>query len=105
MLANGTRDLTTANPQPVLATTRWSVVLTAQHRPPPESAAALETLCRASWHPLYAYVRCCGHSPHDAQDLPQESLCRLLEKRWLDSTDPEKGRARGSAKHGGPEQL
>src|SRR2546422_7781192 len=74
--------------------TRWSVVLDATHRHSPASAAALETLCRAYWYPLYAFVRRCGQSPHDAQDLTQEFFCRLLEKHWLDSADREKGRLR-----------
>lgn len=74
--------------------TRWSVVLRARQPESPESAAALEALCRAYWYPLYAYVRRCGQSPADAQDLTQEFFCRLLEKRWLDSADREKGRLR-----------
>src|SRR6185436_13455584 len=44
--------------------------------------------------PLYAYVRRCGQSPHDAQDLTQEFFRHLLEKGWLDSADPDKGRLR-----------
>jgi RNA polymerase sigma-70 factor (ECF subfamily) len=68
--------------------------LTATRKDAPESAAALESLCRAYWYPLYAYVRRCGQSPHDAQDLTQEFFCRLLEKRWLDSADREKGKLR-----------
>src|SRR5947207_15903110 len=74
--------------------TRWSVVLDATHRHSPASAAALEAICRAYWYPLYAYVRRCGQSPHDAQDLTQEFFSRLLEKRWLDAADREKGRLR-----------
>ncbi|MGO8765401.1 MAG: RNA polymerase sigma factor [Limisphaerales bacterium] len=74
--------------------TRWSVVLAATRTPSPESAAALETICRAYWYPLYAYVRRCGRSPHDAQDLTQEFFCRLLQKNWLDSADRQKGRLR-----------
>ena len=73
--------------------TRWSVVL-ATRQPTPESAAALETICQAYWYPLYAYVRRCGKSPPDAQDLTQEFFCRLLEKRWLDAADREKGKLR-----------
>lgn len=73
--------------------TRWSVVLAAR-RQTAESAAALDTLCRAYWYPLYAYVRRTGRSPHDAQDLTQEFFRRLLEKRWLDSADRGKGRLR-----------
>ena len=74
--------------------TRWSAVLAATQRPSPESAAALEALCRAYWYPLYAYVRRCGPSHHDAQDLTQEFFRRLLEKRWLDSVERGKGRLR-----------
>ncbi len=74
--------------------TRWSVVLAATQGQSPESAAALEAICRAYWHPLYAYVRRCGQSPHDAQDLTQDFFYRLLEKRWLDSADPGKGKLR-----------
>jgi RNA polymerase sigma-70 factor (ECF subfamily) len=74
--------------------TRWSVVLAATQPDAPESTAALEAICRAYWYPLYAYVRRGGKSPHDAQDLTQEFFCRLLEKRWLDSADQEKGRLR-----------
>jgi RNA polymerase sigma-70 factor (ECF subfamily) len=54
----------------------------------------LEVLCRAYWYPLYAYIRRQGRSPHDAQDLTQEFFCRLLEKRWLDAADREKGKLR-----------
>jgi RNA polymerase sigma-70 factor (ECF subfamily) len=74
--------------------TRWSLVLAASQKDAPASAAALESLCRAYWYPLYAYVRRRGHSPHDAQDLTQEFFRRLLEKRWLDAADPAKGRLR-----------
>jgi RNA polymerase sigma factor (sigma-70 family) len=74
--------------------TRWSVVLSARQQRSPESAAALEALCRAYWHPLYAFVRATGRSPHDAQDLTQEFFARLLSKEWLRLADPQKGRFR-----------
>ena len=74
--------------------TRWSVVLAARQRFSPESAAALEAICKTYWYPLYAYVRRTGRSPHDAQDLTQEFFSRLLEKRWLDAADPHKGKLR-----------
>ena len=74
--------------------TQWTVVLAATRKNTPESAAALEAICRAYWYPLYAYVRRCGQSAHDAQDLTQEFFCRLLDKRWLDTADREKGRLR-----------
>ena len=84
-----------STPSPaIFVTTRWSVVLAAQDKSSPDSAAALETLCRAYWYPLYAFVRQRGHSPHDAQDLTQEFIARLLEKDYLKTAAPEKGRFR-----------
>jgi len=87
------RDSSSEVPR-VFPNTRWSVVLAARQHHSPESTAALEVLCRAYWYPLYAYVRRCGQSPHDSQDLTQEFFCRLLEKRWLDAADREKGKLR-----------
>lgn len=81
-------------PQPLFVTTRWSVVLAAQDKSSPDSAAALETLCRAYWYPLYAYVRGLGRSRHDTEDLTQEFFARLLAKDWLRVVLPEKGRFR-----------
>jgi DNA-directed RNA polymerase specialized sigma24 family protein len=80
--------------QSLFVTTRWSVVLAAQDKSSPDSAAALETLCHAYWYPLYAYVRGSGRSPHDAQDLTQEFFARLLAQDWLRVVLPEKGRFR-----------
>jgi RNA polymerase sigma-70 factor (ECF subfamily) len=86
---------TSASEEPrIFPQTRWSLVLAARRKDAPESAAALESLCGAYWYPLYAYVRRCGQSPHDAQDLTQEFFYRLIEKRWLDSADREKGKLR-----------
>jgi RNA polymerase sigma-70 factor (ECF subfamily) len=80
--------------QPVFVTTRWSVVLAARDPASPDSARALETLCRAYWYPLYAFVRGSGHSPHDAQDLTQSFFAVLLAKDYLRVVTPEKGRFR-----------
>ena len=60
----------------------------------PQSAEALEILCRGYWYPLYAFVRRQGHEVHAAQDLTQEFFSRLLAKNYLDSVDPAKGRFR-----------
>jgi RNA polymerase sigma-70 factor (ECF subfamily) len=80
--------------RPVFVTTHWSVVLTAGHTDTPRAGAALETLCRTYWYPLYSYVRRGGHSPEEAQDLTQEFFARLLARNWVGSADPEKGRFR-----------
>jgi RNA polymerase sigma factor (sigma-70 family) len=75
-------------------TTHWSVVLSARDKASPQSAVALEKLCRAYWYPLYAHVRWLGHSPHDAEDLTQEFFARLLEKNYLEAAEKERGRFR-----------
>ncbi len=75
-------------------TTHWSVVLAAGGDTSPEAKAALETLCRAYWPPLYAFLRRRGHDVHQAQDLTQGFFTRLLEKRDLRLPDPARGRFR-----------
>ena len=89
-----TRSEPAASRRPAFVTTHWSVVLTAQEDDSERSAEALETLCRAYWFPLYAYVRRLGHNSPDAQDLTQEFFARLLARHYLDSVDREKGRFR-----------
>jgi RNA polymerase sigma factor (sigma-70 family) len=75
-------------------TTHWSVVLFAQEKDSPQSAAALEALCHTYWFPLYAYARRQGHRPHDAQDLVQGFFARLLQKDYLRAAAREKGKFR-----------
>src|SRR5438874_278641 len=83
------------NPTPaVFATTHWSVVLSAQSKSSPQSAQALENLCRVYWFPLYAYVRRIGHTREDAEDLTQAFFARLLEKDFLRTVGPDRGRFR-----------
>ena len=76
------------------ATTHWSLVLAAGKGAPADAQEALAALCETYWYPLYAYVRRQGHQPDDAQDLTQAFFARLLEKHYLQSADPERGRFR-----------
>jgi RNA polymerase sigma-70 factor (ECF subfamily) len=76
------------------ATTHWSVVVAAAELASPEAGAALETLCRTYWYPLYAFARRRGHSPADAKDLTQGFLAQLVQKRLASRADPELGRFR-----------
>jgi RNA polymerase sigma-70 factor (ECF subfamily) len=81
--------------QPIFATTRWSMVLSAgREEESTQCRAALEKLCRTYWYPLYAYVRRRGHSPADSQDFTQEFFARLLETQSLANADPNRGRFR-----------
>lgn len=59
-----------------------------------QGRAALETVCRTYWYPLYAFVRRLGHSPPDAEDLVQAFFERCFEKRYLAAADQAKGRFR-----------
>jgi RNA polymerase sigma-70 factor (ECF subfamily) len=75
-------------------TTRWTLVVAAGNREQKETRSALVSLCENYWYPLYAYLRRRGYPPDQAQDLTQEFFMRVLEGRYLDHADPEKGRFR-----------
>ena len=75
-------------------TTHWSVVISAGQGTSPQSAEALERLCRTYWFPLYAYVRRCGHDAEEAKDLTQEFFLRLLQNHYFAHADHSKGRFR-----------
>jgi RNA polymerase sigma factor (sigma-70 family) len=75
-------------------TTHWSLVLAAGQGTSPGARAALETLCRTYWYPLYAYVRRLGYGPEDAQDLTQSFFVRLLERDFFARAQRERGRFR-----------
>ena len=76
------------------AITHWSLVLRAGQPDAPGAAAALETLCRAYWYPVYAWIRSRGQGPEEAQDLTQEFFAGLLRNDSLGAVAPEKGRFR-----------
>jgi RNA polymerase sigma factor (sigma-70 family) len=74
--------------------TRWSVILLSAQTKAPGSQAALATLCRLYWYPLYAFVRRRGYNPEDAQDLTQGFFLHLLDHKALAQVDPLKGKFR-----------
>ena len=75
-------------------TTRWTLVVAAGDPQRKEARSALVSLCENYWYPLYAYLRRRGYPADQAQDLTQDFFIRLLEGRYLDRADPEKGRFR-----------
>ena len=75
-------------------TTRWTLVVAAGDPQRKEARAALVALCENYWYPLYAYIRRRGYPADQAQDLTQEFFVRVLEGRYLDRANPEKGRFR-----------
>lgn len=76
------------------ATTRWSVVVAAGGPTGPDARAALETLCRTYWYPLYAYARRRGQARAAAEDLTQGFFAKLLERGSVAAADPQRGRFR-----------
>ena len=75
-------------------TTRWTLVVAAGHPHRNDAQSALVSLCESYWYPLYAYLRRRGYPADQALDLTQEFFVRVLEGRYLDRADPEKGRFR-----------
>src|SRR5438067_10106818 len=75
-------------------TTRWTLVVAAGDPHRKETRSALVSLCENYWYPLYAYLRRRGYPADQAQDLTQDFFIRVLEGRYLDRADPEKGRFR-----------
>ncbi len=89
--------------QAPFTTTHWSLVLAAGNTQSLQAKEALETLCRAYWYPLYAYVRRKGYDAHCAEDLIQEFFARLLARNYLSVADRNRGKFRsfllGSLEH------
>jgi RNA polymerase sigma-70 factor (ECF subfamily) len=75
-------------------TTRWTLVVAAGDAHRKEARSALISLCENYWYPLYAYLRRRGYPFDQAQDLTQEFFIRVLEGRYLNRAEPEKGRFR-----------
>jgi RNA polymerase sigma-70 factor (ECF subfamily) len=75
-------------------TTHWSVVLLAGQGQSAQSAAALESLCRAYWKPIYVFARRRLYSEADAKDLTQHFFHNLLERKDFSGLDPRKGKFR-----------
>jgi DNA-directed RNA polymerase specialized sigma24 family protein len=78
----------------VFATTRWSVVISAGRDSSADARQALAALCETYWYPLYAYVRRRVPDADQAQDLTQSFLCELIEKNYVGTATPDRGRFR-----------
>ena len=70
--------------------THWSMVLQAKDG----SEAELERLISAAWKPVYFFIRRKGNGIEDAKDLTQGFFTAFVEKDFLKSVSPEKGKFR-----------
>lgn len=75
-------------------TTAWSVILGAQEGEGEDRRACLARLCKTYWKPIYYYMRRRGLNHEDALDLTQEYFAQFLEKDYVSTADPERGRFR-----------
>ena len=78
----------------VFPTTNWRLVVSAGRDSSPHSQQALEWLCEQYWFPLYAYVRRRVPDVNESRDLTQAFFAELLEKGYLVSATPSRGRFR-----------
>jgi RNA polymerase sigma factor (sigma-70 family) len=75
-------------------TTPWTVVLAAARGADARQREALGELVSQYWQPLYGFIRRQGHAAHDAEDLLQGFLTRVVEKESLRRAAPGHGRFR-----------
>jgi RNA polymerase sigma factor (sigma-70 family) len=70
-------------------------VLAAQSDDAATRERAMEAITAVYWRPVYKYVRMKWNlRSEDAADFTQEFFARILEKEFLDSYEPSKGRLR-----------
>ena len=74
--------------------TRWSIVEMLQADDAHQVEAALETLCRRYWYPIYAFCIRLGNSLEDSEDATQAFFQRLINKGGFSSADRSRGRLR-----------
>ena len=80
------------SPAPRFPTTQWSLVLSVGESLKSKETRLLSALREAHWYPLYAFICGSGHSVDNAQDLTQVFFARVIEKRYLEQADPDRGR-------------
>ncbi|MFT7630529.1 MAG: RNA polymerase sigma factor (sigma-70 family) [Mariniblastus sp.] len=75
-------------------TTHWSLIVSSRLEDTDVRQASLSELCEAYWYPLFAYLRRKGHGPEESADYVQGFFVELIDKDFLESVSPEKGRFR-----------
>ena len=79
---------------PLFPPTRWTLLQRVRSGTAEEVRAALETLCRAYWHPLYCVARQKSLPVHDSQDAVQGFFESLLRRETLCTADETSGKLR-----------
>jgi DNA-directed RNA polymerase specialized sigma24 family protein len=81
-------------PQSSFQATLWTIVLKAKDPASPERREALGRLINNYWKPVYFFIRRRGNDVESAKDLTQSFFAAFLEKDFLKSVAPEKGKFR-----------
>lgn len=74
--------------------TRWTLLQRVREGGAEEARAALETLCRAYWQPLYCVARQKQLATHDAQDAVQAFFESILRREVFTTADETAGKLR-----------
>ena len=94
--------MTTARPNPVFVTTKWTRVLAARGDST-DARVALGELCEVYYEPVVAYLRARWRDEDRARELAHAFFERLLARPSLAGAHPERGRFRsyllGALKH------
>lgn len=83
-----------ATPPCLFPSTRWTLLKCLRGESAEEARAALDTLCRAYWQPLYCVARQKGLSRHDAQDAVQGFFECLIRRETFATADEAAGKLR-----------
>jgi RNA polymerase sigma-70 factor (ECF subfamily) len=97
-VVRATPDAVQANPPKTgrlrFPTTRWTVVRRVASETGDESLEAIEWLYRAYWSPLFSTVLRMGFAFHEAEDLTQGFLTKMVSNGTWSAADPTKGTLR-----------
>ncbi|TDU81597.1 hypothetical protein EI77_00907 [Prosthecobacter fusiformis] len=77
-----------------LPATQWTLIAQLRHGTELEAQRALDELILQYRYPLYCYLRRRGYSHHDADDILQDFLMKLLRNESFAAADATKGRLR-----------
>ena len=75
-------------------TTCWHVVTSSRDQDSAIRRESLEELSKTYWYPLFVYLRRKGHSQDQAADYVQGFFLELIDKDFLATVSPDKGRFR-----------
>ena len=75
-------------------TTAWTFIRVVQDDQASQHLPAMNRFMARYWKPVFYFLRARGRPLHHAEDLTQEFFLRLLEHKWLDKADSQRGRFR-----------